>query len=140
MKGLAVAVGVVLISLGLLAAAVFGLEDGEILVSPPENVAREFIRALSLGQAGAAREMLSRDARRRTPGGEVRRIALEFRTRVGRLDEVEGTVAKRARDTAIVRARIRGERQDAEPSLLLVRESGEWVVARAGDVLGVHDQ
>jgi hypothetical protein len=106
-------------------------------VSPPEGVAQEFIRAVSLGQTGAASEFLSRDARRRTPSAELR-ISKDFRARIGRLDDVKGTVVTQARDTAIVRAHIRGERANAEWSLLLVRESGEWAVARAGDVLEGH--
>jgi hypothetical protein len=135
MKSLAIAVVLVLVSLGVVAGAVFGLGDDEVLVSPPENVAQEFVWAVSLGQTGAASEMLSRDARRRTPSAELQRISKDFRARIGRLDDVQGTVAERAGDTAIVRAHVQGERGNAEPSLLLVRESGEWAVVRPGDVL-----
>ena len=135
MKDLAIAVGLVIVSLGVVAGAVFGLGDSAILVSPPEGVAQEFIRAVSLGQTGAASEILSRDARGRTPSAELQRISKDFRARIGRLEDVRGTVARKVRDTAIVRAHVQGERGNAEPSLVLVRESGEWAVARAGDVL-----
>lgn len=137
MKDLASAVGLVALSLGLVAGAVRGLGDDEILVVPPENVVQEFIRALALGQTGAARDKLSRDAERATSSAEMRRLSADFRARIGRLDEVEGSVASRGRDTTVVRARITGERSNAEPLVSLVRESGEWGVVRAADVLAI---
>ncbi|HJR67891.1 MAG TPA: hypothetical protein VJ802_15780 [Gemmatimonadaceae bacterium] len=137
MKDLAMAVGLVALSLGLVAGAVFGLGDDEILAMPPENVVQEFIRALALGQTGAARDKLSRDAERATSSAEMRRISAEFRARIGELQEVEGRVARRGRDTTVVRARIKGERSNAEPLVSLARESGEWTVVRAADVLAI---
>ena len=137
MKDLVIAVGVVVLSLGGVAGAVFGLGDDEILVSPPESVAQEYVRALSLGQIGASRDLLSREARRRTGIADLRRISTDFRARFGQLHDVEGTVARKGRDTAVVRALVEGERERAEPSLVLVREWGEWAVTRARDVLEV---
>lgn len=138
MRALIIAIGLVLGSLGIVSGAVFGLGDDEILVPPSESVAQEFVRAIALGQTGAAREMLTSDAKRLTSSADVHRLSTEFRARIGRLNDVKGTVVKRARDTTIVRARIQGERGEAESSLVLERESGEWAVARASDVLGVR--
>jgi hypothetical protein len=139
MKALPIALGVVALALGIVAGAVFGLGDDEIFVQPPESVAQEFVRALSLGQVGAARRMLSRDAERRTSNDNVRMTSADFRARIGRVDEVRGTVSDRRRDTAVVRVRIEGERANAEPRITLVRESGAWSVARATDGVAIDD-
>jgi hypothetical protein len=139
MKAPLVALLVVVLSLGLVAGAVFGLGDDEIFVQPPARVAEEFVRALATGQPGAARGMLTRDAGRRTTSHDMRDLSDAFRARIGRVNHVHGTIAERRRDTAMVRARIEGERMNAEPIVALVRESGEWSVARARDVLASDD-
>ncbi|HJU68717.1 MAG TPA: hypothetical protein VJ650_10775 [Gemmatimonadaceae bacterium] len=139
MKAVPIALAVVLLSFGIVAGVVLGLGDDEVLTQPPEAVAQEFVRAMSLGQTGAAREMLSHDAERRTSAVEVRRISDRFRARLGRLEEVEGTVAHRRRDTATVRIRIEGEQATADRHMALVRESGAWSVARASDILASED-
>jgi hypothetical protein len=134
-RDLSLAIALVLLSLAIVGGAVFGLGDGEILVSPPEAVAQEFVRAMALGQIGTARRMLSRESEERTSNAEVRRLSSDFRARLGRLDDVQGAVEQWGRDTTLVRAQIEGERAHTEPVLALVREFGEWSVASATDVL-----
>jgi hypothetical protein len=139
-KDLAIAAALVLVALAIVGGVVLGLGDDEFLVSPPESVAQEFVRAMALGQIGTARRMLSRDSERRTSNDEVRRISSVFRSRIGRLDDVQGTVEQRRRDTTLVRARVQGERANTEPVLALVREFGAWSVASASDVLTADTQ
>jgi hypothetical protein len=134
-RDLPVAAGLVLLSLAIVGGVVFGLGDDEFLVSPPESVAQEFVRAMALGQTATARRMLNRDSERRTTSDDVRRIASVFRSRIGRLDDVQGTVEQRRRDTTLVRARVEGARANMEPVLTLVREFGVWSVASASEVL-----
>lgn len=136
MKDLLIAVVLIVASLGVVGGVVFGLGDDEILVSPPEIVAEEFVRALAHGRIEPAREMLQREAERATSGDDLRRISDTLRSRVGGLDEVHGTVAERGRDTTFVRAHVEGERASIDPVLPLVREYGAWAVARASDALG----
>jgi hypothetical protein len=135
-KDLPIAAALVLLSLAIVGGVVFGLGDDELLVPPPESVAQEFVRAMGLGQIGTARRMLSRDAERGTSNDEVRRISTAFRSRIGRVDDVQGTVEQRRRDTTLVRARVEGERANMEPVLALVREFGAWSVASAGVLTG----
>ncbi len=134
-RDLPIAMALVLVSLALVGGVVLGLGDDEILVSPPEIVAQEFVRSMSLGQVGTARRMLTRDAERRTSESDVRRISSDFRARIGRLENVEGTLKHRRPDTTLVRARVEGHRGHAAPVLTLVREFGAWAVASASDVL-----
>lgn len=136
MKALPIAVGVVLLALGIVAGAVFGLGDDEILVSPPGVVAEEFVRAMAHDHTDAAWRMLSRDAERATSKADVRKLADNFQARFGRLDDVHGTVAERKRDSALVRARIEGAQRSAERVLLLVRDRGQWSLARTSDLVG----
>ena len=139
MKAPLVALLVVVLALGVVGGAVFGLGDDGIFVPPPERVAEEYVRALATGQPGAARGMLSHDAGRRTTIREMRKVSDVFRARMGRVKYVEGTIAERRRDTAAVRMRIEGERANARPVIALVRETGEWSVVRASDAVATDD-
>ena len=139
MMALPIARGVVMLSLAIVAGAVFGLGDDQILAQPPERVAQEFVRAIGDGQVESARSMLSRAAERRASREEMRRIADDFRARIGRLEDVEIEVVDRSGVTAAVRIRIEGERANAEPLIALVRESGSWSVAGPGDILAIDD-
>jgi hypothetical protein len=139
MKAPLIALAVVVLSLSVVAGAVFGLGDDEIFVQPPERVAEEFVRAVATGQSGAARGMLSGHLSRRTTSRHVRELSDAFRARVGRVKHVEGAIAGRRGDTVTVRARIEGERMNSEPIVALVRESGEWSIASASDVLATDD-
>src|SRR5688572_25764951 len=83
MKALPIAAGVVLLTLGVVAGSVFGLNDEALFVSPPEIVAQEFVRALADGHVGSARSRLTRDSERDTSNEEIRRISDELRSRLG---------------------------------------------------------
>ena len=135
MKAFPIAAAIVLIALGVVAGSVFGLGDDEILVSPPAVVAEEFVRAIAHGQTGAARRILTRSAKASTSNREVRRWADAFQATFGDLDAVHGTAVERRHDSAFVTTRIEGTRTNAERVVLLVREYGEWSVARARDVV-----
>lgn len=139
MKAPLIALAVVVIAFAIVAGAVFGLGDEEVFVQPPERVTEEFVHAVSLGQGGAARAMLSRGAERGTTSGDIRGVSDEFRARVGRVERVEGRVAERRRDTVMVRAEIAGERANAQPVVVLVREHGEWSITHPSDVLATDD-
>ena len=131
MKGLATAVAFVLAGLLLVAASVFGLGDEQILTSPPEAVAEEFVRAIAHRRAGTARGLLTRDAERAMPDQEIRTLSARFHSRFGRLEHVRGSVTSRRNDSLVVRARIEGDHADGDVQLRLVREFGAWSVARA---------
>jgi hypothetical protein len=134
-KDLLIATGVIGLAFGIVGAAVFGLDDADTFVSPPEIVVEEFVRALGTGRVEPARSMLATEAERATPIPEVRKISRTFRSQVGYIAKVKGTVAERRADTAIVRARVEAERENAELTLPVVRERGVWSVALKGDAL-----
>lgn len=136
MKAFFITAAIVLLALVVVAGSVFGLGDDEILVSPPAVVAEEFVRAIAHGQTGAAWRMLTRNAEARTSNEEVRRWVAGFRATFGGLEAVHGEDVQTRRDSALVRTRIEGTRTSAERVVLLVREYGEWSVARARDVVG----
>lgn len=138
-KGLVIAAGLIGLSFGIVGAVVFGFDDEGTFVPPPEIVAEEFVRALGQGRIEPARSMLSSEAEHATSIEEVRLISTRFRLRVGHLDDVQGTLADRTRDTAIVRAYVEGQRANAELVLPLVREYGVWSVARLSELLTPAD-
>lgn len=131
MKGLASAVAIVALSLALVGGVVFGLGDDEIFVSPPEVVAEEFVWALALGRVESARAMLARDAEPWMSGGAARQVSASLRSRFGHVDEVDGTITERTRDTAVVRVEVDGERNDGDFRVSVIREFGAWSVAGA---------
>ena len=136
MRALPIAALLVLLALGLVAGAVFGLGDDEILVSPPGVIAEEFVRAMAHDHTGAVWSMLSSNAERATSKARIRQLADHFQATFGDLDAVHGIVGQRTHDSALVRTRIEGTRRTAERVLLMVRDHGQWAVARATDVVG----
>ena len=134
-KAFPIATAIVLLALGVVAGSVFGLGDDEILVSPPGVVTEEFVRAIAHRQTGAAWRMLTRSAEAVTSPADVRGWSNSFHATFGALDAVHGTDVERRHDSALVKARIEGTRATAERVVLLVREYGEWSVARAHDVV-----
>jgi hypothetical protein len=139
MKGLATAMAVVVLTLGIVAGVIFGLGDDRLLVSPPDVVAQEFVRALANGRTGPAREMLARDAEGQTSNDEMRRISDAFRARIGRVDDVDAAVTDRNRDTAMVRALIDGARRNADVRVPMILEYGQWRVARVSDLVTITE-
>lgn len=135
MNAVASVVGLVAGSLGLIAGAVFGLDDEGTLVSPPPLVAQGFIEAIALGRTGPAHRMLAREAQRHASPADIRLVSRSFRSRLGGLEDVRATVVERRHDTTIVRAEMEGRRASMQALVPLLREDGEWVIARLGDVL-----
>jgi hypothetical protein len=129
------ALGVVAVFLALIAGAVFGLDDEELFVSPPESVAEQFVELLAFGRAGPARRLLTHEAERATSIEELLRVSARLRHRYGAVDDVSTLVDERRRDTLILRVVIRGSRMEGELLLPTVREQGQWVVARPSALL-----
>jgi hypothetical protein len=133
-KALPIAAGVIILSLGIIAAVVFGLGDRETLVSPPESVAEEFIRSLGHGRVEAARDLLSSEEERATSPAEMKTLTTRFRSRLGRLDHVDASVSERGRDSAEVRVDAAGSRDTLDLAVPLAFEHGLWKVARVSEV------
>jgi hypothetical protein len=127
-KDLLIAVAFVALSLGLVSAIVFGLEDEVTFVSPPDIVAEEFVRALGDGRAGPARRMLASNAERVTPVESLLRVSRGMRRRYGTVDDVRARVADRNGEEVLVLVVVKGSRAEEEVRLPTVREWGEWKV------------
>jgi hypothetical protein len=118
----------------MVAVAVFGFDDQDTFVQPPEALAEEFVRAIGNGRIEPARSMLSSEADRRTSTRELRLVATQFRSRVGHLDDVDATEVERTHDSVVVRAHVKGHKANVDLTLPLVRENGAWSVARPADM------
>jgi hypothetical protein len=128
-KDLLIAVALVVLSLGIVSAVVFGLEDEVTFVSSPDIVAEEFVWALGHGRAGPARRMLASNAERVTPVESLLRVSRSMRRRYGTVDDVRARVADRSGKEVLVLVVVKGSRAEEEVRLLTVREWGEWKVA-----------
>ncbi|MDQ4081156.1 MAG: hypothetical protein M3125_10405 [Gemmatimonadota bacterium] len=135
MKAPVFVLGLMLASLGVLAVAVYALDDETLFVSPPEMTAEDLLRAISRARLGAARDKLSRDEERSTADREIARVAEAFHARVGRVHRTEGEPIRHRGDTLLVRVSVQAERANPELLLRMVREDGAWSVTQLEDVL-----
>lgn len=127
--------GLVLASLGVLAVAVYAVDDETLFVSPPQMTADDLLRAISRGRVGATRDKLSRDAQRSTSDQDIARVAKAFEARVGRVHRTQGEPLRHRGDTLLVRVSVEGERADPDVLLRMVREEGAWSVTHLDDAL-----
>jgi hypothetical protein len=135
MKAPLFVLGLMLGCLGLLAVAVYALDDETLFVSPPEMTASDVLRAISRGRTDAVRDKLSREAQGATSDEDIGRISRAFHSRVGRVQRTNGEPLRRRGDTLRVRVSVEGERSDPELLLRMVREEGAWSVTHLEDVL-----
>lgn len=135
MKAPLLVLGVVVASLGLLAVAVYALDDETLFVSPPQMIADAIVRATSRGRSGAVRDNLSREAQRSASAQEIARVMQAFHSRVGRVYGTQAEPLRRRGDTLLVRVVVNAERSDAELLLRMVRQEGAWSVTHLEDVL-----
>jgi hypothetical protein len=133
-KDLPIAAGMVILSLGIIAAVVFGLGDRDTLVSPPETVAEEFIRSVGHGRVEAARNLLSSEEQRATSTADMKAFTARFRSRLGRLDHVDASAAEGGRDSTEVRVDVEGSRDTLDLTVPLTFQRGLWKLARMSEV------
>lgn len=122
--------GLIAAALAVIAVAVFGLGDGRTMVSPPEAVAENFVRALECGRFPQAHKYLSAEARRRISDARLAEATERLESRIGRIEDVKGDEGWLAGDEAeagaVVKTRTAGA---VRLALRFRREMGEWRVA-----------
>ena len=129
MRAVASALGVLAIALAVCAAAVFGLGDGRTLVSPPEAVAEDFLRATSMKRYPQAVQGLSEEARAHIDEDELAEVNARLEEATGGIEDVRGEEGWIAGETAEAHASVRGRRRTVDVRLRLLRERGVWRVA-----------
>src|SRR6186997_1561793 len=120
--------GLLLGSLAIIAAVVFGLHDGQTLTSPPEAVAEEFVRRLAAHRPERAGDELSDRARPEYP---AKRLAAWFRdveSVVDPISEVDTKDPGMAEDEAWATVVVGNHERQVDIRLGLIRERGEWRV------------
>ena len=129
MRALASALGVLAVALSVCAAAVFGLGDGRTLVSPPEAVAEDFLRATWKKRYPQALHGLSEEARARIDEEDLAVVRARLDEATGGIEDVRGLEGRIAGDAAEAYGEVRGRRGSVRVPLRLVRERGVWRVA-----------
>lgn len=115
------------LALGLIGAAVFGGNDKETFIAPPEATVEGFVRIVLAGRYSRATPHLSRRASNQVSEAELRNLANQIRANAKVMDvsgELVSIVGETARAVAIVKTNS-GERRVA---FLLVREQGVWFI------------
>jgi hypothetical protein len=126
-KAIALTAAIIAVALAVVAAAVFGFGDRRTMVSPPEAVVENFVRALGRGRFPQAHKYLSTDARRGISVPRLAEATALLESRIGGIREVKGEKGWLAGDDAAAVALVKT--QDARAvrlALRLRREMGEW--------------
>jgi hypothetical protein len=120
----------VLLTVGVAAAAVFGLGDRSVLTSPPELVVEDFMRKLETGRYVRAHGDLSDGLAQQVTPDSLRSLLRALESRVGAIVDVRGErlwMTNRAARAATTLETDRG--QEVEVEFPLEWSSGEWSVA-----------
>jgi hypothetical protein len=115
------------LALGLIGAVVFGGNDKETFIAPPEATVEGFVRSILAGRYSTATSHLSRRASNQLSEAELAILADQISANARVLDvrgELVSIVGDTARAVAIVRTNS-GERRVA---FQLVREQGIWFI------------
>jgi hypothetical protein len=136
MRAAALALGVLAVALAVCAAAVFGLHDGKTLVSPPEAVAEDFLRATSMRRYPQAGKHLSAGARAHINEDALAAARARLEEATGGIEDVRGEAGWIAGDTAEAFGALRGRDRDVRVPLRLLRERGAWRIAGISGLVG----
>jgi hypothetical protein len=124
-----------LVTLGLIAGAIYGLGDRSVLVPPPEAVVEGFVRKLETGRYSVALDHLSEAQRQRNDAERLRRLSEELRQRTGPIYDVRGEAGPmneyRGEATAVLN--LKHERS-AELKFGLRFEHGLWRIDDLGEL------
>ena len=129
MRAGALALGVLAVALAVCAVSVFGLGDGRTLVSPPEAVAEDFLRATWMKRYPQAARYLSEDARAHINDDALAAARARLEEATGGIEDVRGEQGWIAGETAEAYASVRGRDRSVGVRLRLRRQKGEWRVA-----------
>jgi hypothetical protein len=136
-RAAALAVGVLAAALFVCAASIFGLGDRQTLVSPPEAVAEDFLRATWMKRYPQAAQDLSEGARAHINEDELAAVRARLEEATGGIEDVRGEEGWIAGETAEAYASVRGRARTVRVRLRLLRESGNWRVAGVSGISGV---
>ena len=135
MNGLWKVVAVLIASLLLIAGAVFGLGDRGVLVSPPEAVAENFMRALSTGRYDMALPYLSDGLARTTDAASLKAYKDRLEAKTGAIEEVKGENGRILGEQAVADAVLKTERAgEVTVPLRMERSEGEWTIRHIGEI------
>jgi hypothetical protein len=125
-------------TLVLIAGVVFGLDDANILVPPPEVVVEGFMRSLASERYEPAREYLSDNLQRQTTPETLRHLTRQLTGRTGRIADVRGEPGWMGKDQAEATALLKTERAGTVQLIFqLIRRQGVWSITRLPSVPSV---
>ena len=128
-------VGVLMVSLVVVAAGVFGANDRTILVPSPEAATENFARLIAARRFDLAMNHLaSRTARAETPHTLSARFQPLFET-TGKINRISAEDQWMQQAQASARATIEGDAGTAAFDVLLIRENGLWRVGAVSDLV-----
>lgn len=114
--------------LGLVGLAVFTLGDRETLVSPPEAIAEDFVRALATGRYDVAMQYVDPDAG--ISRDEIRGWSDALRSEAGGIQSVDIPEVFHDRDAAIARYAVTTTHQTQISGTLRLRFDRSWQITR----------
>jgi hypothetical protein len=119
--------GMVAAAMAVVAATVFGLGDRRTMVSPPEAVVEDLLRALECRRYPQALKYFTRSAREKVSADQLAEATRRLESRIGRIEDVKGEEGWLSGDDAEATAVLRTDKADeVRVPLRLRRDLGEW--------------
>jgi hypothetical protein len=116
------------VTLLMIAGAIFGLGDSSVFVPPPESVAEGFVRQVVAERYSEALPYLSAALAERTTEESLKQLKKDLESRSGTIFNVQGEPGAIEENRAEASARL--QVQDGEFALRfdLVRQEGVWSI------------
>lgn len=114
--------------LGLVAGSIVGLGDRETLVSPPEAIAEDFVRAMATGRYDVAMRYV--DPRSGISREQIRGWSDALRAEAGGIYNVDIPDVHRERDEAVARYAVQTTRRTEISGTLRLRFERSWQITR----------
>jgi len=130
MKDLLILTSIVAAALVAVGGVVFGLQDRQAFIPPPEAVVESFTRELVTGRYELAVNYLSRDMRANMQAGELRARFEPTRQRIGTASQVSGEREWMKDTEASARALVEAEFGSAVLRFGLGIEQGLWRITQ----------
>jgi hypothetical protein len=128
-KDLVKTLGLIAAALALVAVAVFGGGDRQLLVPPPDSSAESFVRQLTTGRYDLATKYLASDLRRTVGEKDLRSRYEPLRTALGPINQVGAEIEFIGLERAGARASIAADNGRVWMPMRFTRELGLWVVS-----------
>lgn len=124
------------VALLFIAGVLFGLGDRQVLTSPPEAVAEQFMRKLQTGRYEVAMDQLASELREKVHAEDLKVAAHRLKERVGQIQDVRGEPGPmRGNEAEATTILTLQQGKEVPLRFRLTRSQGTWAIQDLGDLM-----